>query len=141
MSNNVTLPADLAAALARAGERYHNAAQQLEVASRVYTNAKQEFDAADRDVRELGRAVALLRAQTAPTDLAATIQAAVSAALGAKPSVIPGMQSPTSTTQPTATAPTLSAEAIATAGGDPATLEVLRQMAANPGQPITGVHQ
>lgn len=120
------IPPELAGKIAAATERFHNAAQNHEMTARMYAASQNELNAAERDVRELGRAVALLR-QHAPgiggDDLLAKLRAAINGA-PATPSAKP--------------TPPLSDVARSIAEGDPAAEAALKFMLENPGQPVPG---
>lgn len=125
------IPTDLAAKLAAATERFHNSAQQSELTARMYQAAQNELSAAERDLRELGRAVALLR-QHAPANAASSAIDEIVAKLRAVSGATPAPA-----TNGTPLAP-LSEVAKAIAEGDPAAEAALKFMLANPGQPVPG---
>ena len=128
------IPHELVVKLANATARYHAAANAHELAARMYTASQAELGAAERDLRELGRACEMLRAlgTTSPADMEAKISAAVRAALGVngKPAA------PTTTTTPVKLSP--EAEELAQHGGDEARA-ALEHMIKNPGQPVPGI--
>ncbi len=126
------VPPELAAALAKVTERFTTANNQHEMNARMYAASQAELNAAERELRELGRACTLWRtAGLATTTASAESLASEIAKLirGANPSA--------PVAAPTNGAPVqLHAEAQGAAGGDPKVLAGMRWMAEHPGQPL-----
>lgn len=129
---DVTLPPEFATRLGAATERFHNAAQQHELAARMYNASQAELNAAERELRELGRAIAVLR-QTNPM---AAVTSDTVAKLRELLGIAPAAPSSGASTAPSA-AP-LSPVAKDLVNGDSTAEAALLHMLQNPGMPIPG---
>lgn len=128
---DVTLPAEFATRLGAATERFHNAAQQHELTARMYNASQAELNAAERELRELGRAIAVLRQTNPMAAVTSDTVTKLRELLGIAPAV------PSSGPSPAApSASPLSPVAKDLVNGDSTAEAALLHMLQNPGLPV-----